>query len=109
MNIWKGAEYMRRFCDYIDTVETTERILKDYCRQMHRAEKGDPCALEYFSQLMPAFNHLSEAERFILSARYIDQDKNHTRKIIQKYRISKSEAYNRANEAVRHLARLIFW
>ena len=55
---------MRRFCDYIDTVETTERILKDYCRQMHRAEKGDPCALEYFSQLMPAFNHLSEAERF---------------------------------------------
>ena len=28
-NIWKGAEYMRRFCDYIDTVETTERILKD--------------------------------------------------------------------------------
>lgn len=100
---------MRRFCDYIDTVETTERILKDYCRQMHRAEKGDPCALEYFSQLMPAFNHLSEAERFALSARYIDQDKSHTRKIMQKYRISKSEAYNRANEAVRHLTRLIFW
>ena len=109
MNIWKGAEYMRRFCDYIDTAETTERILKDYCRQMCRAEKGDPSALEYFSQLMPAFNHLSEAERFILSARYIDQDKSHTKKIMQRYRISKSEAYNRANEAVRHLARLIFW
>lgn len=100
---------MRRCCDYIDTEETTERILKDYYRQMCKAEKGDSSALEYFRELMPAFNHLSEAERFALSARYIDQDKNHTRKIIQKYRISKSEAYNRVNEALKHLARLIFW
>ena len=44
-----------------------------------------------------------------VSYTHLDQDKGHTRKIVQRYRISKSEAYNRANEAVRHLTRLIFW
>ena len=73
-------------------------------------EHGFKLASEYRNELMPCWQRLTDDEQFMLVCRFIDKDEGRgVETIMARYFISKTEAYNRSNEALRRLAKLIFW
>jgi len=73
-------------------------------------EHGYKQAEEYHRELLPAWERLTDAERFMLKARYVNNDEyNGISAIMEYYHISRTEAYNRSNKALRRLTKLLFW
>lgn len=74
------------------------------------AEEGYNKAYEYCYGLHEIWNRLEKEEYNMLIARFVDLDENSGMlKIMHKYSIGKSEAYNRSNAALTHLSKLLFW
>lgn len=73
-------------------------------------EKGYKQAQQYHVEFAPCWEQLTDTERDILSLRFIEHyESGGIKNIMRKYNISKSEAYNRSNYALKRLAGLLFW
>ena len=67
-------------------------------------------AQEYTRDFMPCWERLTEDERFILTAHFIDRDEGGgIQTIMRKYHIEKSEAYRRSDDALERLSKLLYW
>lgn len=78
--------------------------------QKEIAEKGYTKASEYMQQLRPAWDRLTENEQYMLTVRFVDHEEGDgIKRIMDRYYVSKSEAYNMSNAALQRLAKLIFW
>ena len=65
---------------------------------------------EYFDEIEPCWNWLTDDEKYMLEARFVDHDeRDGIQRIMAKYFIGKTEAYNRSQKALRKLAKLLFW
>jgi hypothetical protein len=68
-------------------------------------------AVEYMAWFQPAWNELSEDERYVLQAFYRSDDERQTDAvydICDHFNIERSSAYNKKNRAVQHLALLLY-
>ena len=61
------------------------------------------CANNYFAELKPAWDTLTDEEKDYITLRYIDPDTD-IHDVMRKYHIEKTEAYQRCNNAVMRLA-----
>ena len=88
---------------------TEERICAAIDRKTVE-EYGITKAKEYKRDIDFCWIRLSDMERDILTLRYIDHEEGDgVKKIMEKYHIEKSEAYRRSDDALQHLAKLLFW
>ena len=72
--------------------------------------RGYDMARDYLRELTPCWERLSEEERYMLTVRYIDREEgNGIPLIMERYHISRSEAYRRSEAALNRLSRLLFW
>ena len=84
-------------------VNSLDRI--DVLRERYRQ------AREYMEWFRPAWEELSEDERFVLEAAYQSGDGNQSGavySICDRYGIERSSAYNRKNRALEHLSTLLY-
>ena len=144
--------------EYIDTIQATINILRDWRDQQHKAETGkdritaidermislnsrlgstpvegggtksqealcaqiDRKALakmgyerakEYLAELEPCWERLTEDERYMLTARFVDPPYGGggIGRIMEKYNVEKTKAYDMSNAALKRLSKLIFW
>ena len=68
-------------------------------------------ALEYMEWFHPAWEALSEDERYVLTEFYLNDGQAQTDAVLnicERYAIERSSAYNRKNRALQHLALLLF-
>lgn len=73
-------------------------------------EEGEKEAVEYFKEILPPWNKLSDEERDILSIQYIlSEDRQGYKKIMSKYHVEKTIAFSRINRALTHLTKLMFY
>ena len=72
--------------------------------------RGYDMARDYLRELTPCWERLSEEEQYMLTVRYIDHDEgNGIGQIMEKYHVSRSEAYRRSDAALSRLSKLLFW
>ena len=72
--------------------------------------RGYDMARDYLRELTPCWERLSEEERYMLTVRYIDREEgNGIPLIMERYHISRSEAYRRSEAALNRLSKLLFW
>lgn len=91
-----GSRFEEHLCAAIDK--------KDVLREGQRQAK------EYKAEFMPCWARLTDEERDMLTLRFVDyREGNGIKAIMEKYNVSKSEAYNRSNEALSRLTKLLFW
>ncbi|KIR03791.1 putative phage-associated protein [Lachnospiraceae bacterium TWA4] len=88
---------------------TEERILNgieeiDVLKERYRQ------AIEYMEWFEPAWNQLTDDERYVLEIYYLEEDLsgNVVYTICNHFCIERSSAYNKKNRAVNHLATLLF-
>ena len=87
-----------------------EEALTAGLAQKEIVTRGYNMARDYLRELMPCWERLSEEEQFMLTVRYIDQlEGNGIPLIMEKYHISRSEAYRRSDAALNRLSKLLFW
>lgn len=91
-----------------------ESAMTEGIHQKEMAEHGLLKAREYMEWILPCWEQLTEDERYILTERFIDHEehkdqKEPIRRIMHRYCIEQSEAYNRSREALEHLAKLLYW
>lgn len=87
-----------------------ESAMAEGIHQKEIAEHGYLKACEYMDQISPCWERLTEDERYMLMVRFIDHDESEgIKRIMNRYSIAKTEAYNRSNAALSRLAKLIFW
>lgn len=68
-------------------------------------------ALEYMDWFQPAWDALSEEERFVLKEFYLNNEHRQidaVYNICSQFRIERSSAYNKKNRALQHLALLLY-
>jgi hypothetical protein len=86
-----------------------ERLINGISRK-DVLEKGYKDAVHYINEVSPCWDRLTEEERYMLTARYIDYDeRNGIEKIMKRFYISRTAAYNRSFAALERLSKLIFW
>ena len=74
------------------------------------AKKGYQLARDFLDELEPAWRLLTDEERLMLTARYVDRDEGRgVEKIMDALYIGKTEAYRRSDLALGRLAELLFW
>ena len=75
-------------------------ILKERYRQ----------ALEYMDWFKPAWEQLSDDERYVLDVFYMNGDESGDgiEQIMRQFKIEKSSAYSRANRSLNHLSMLLY-
>ena len=75
-------------------------ILKERYRQ----------ALEYMDWFKPAWEQLSEDERYVLDVFYMNGEESGDgiEQIMRQFKIEKSSAYSRANRSLNHLSMLLY-
>ena len=68
-------------------------------------------AVDYFNGFNPAWERMTEDERSLLTARYIDKymDSGSMKRIMQEMHLSKTQAYKLADDALNKFARYLFW
>ena len=72
--------------------------------------RGYDMARDYLRELLPCWERLSEEEQYMLTVRFIDRDEgNGIGRIMDKYHVSRSEAYRRSDAALNRLSKLLFW
>lgn len=86
-----------------------ERILKgieeiDTIKERYRQ------AVEYMNWFKPAWNQLSEDERYVLESFYMDSEDcdGPAMRIADHFGIERSSAYNRKNRALEHITMLLY-
>jgi len=87
----------RKLVGSIDEID----VLKERYRQ----------ALEYMEWFKPAWNALSEDERFVLEVFYLNEKHKQidaVYEICDHFNIERSSAYNKKNRALQHLALLLY-
>ena len=75
-------------------------------------EYGYLQAKQYVKEFMPCWKRLTEDEQYLLTNRFIDNaggEKAGMKKIMERYSISRSEAYRRADLALKRFSKLLFW
>ena len=65
-------------------------------------------ALEYMAWFRPAWETLTEDERYVLGAFYRDGQRGAAERICGHFQIERSSAYNKKNRALQHLAVLLY-
>lgn len=65
-------------------------------------------AIEYMSWFKPAWNQLSEDERYVLEVFYMDDSEGAAERIADHFGIDRKSAYNRKYRAVEHLSVLLY-
>lgn len=68
-------------------------------------------ALEYMNWFQPAWDELSEDERFVLTEFYLNEEQKQidaVYNICEYFHIERSSAYNKKNRALQHLALLLY-
>lgn len=87
-----------------------ETAMAEGIHQKEIAEQGFLKAQEYMEQIGPCWNRLTEDERYMLMVRFIDHTEGDgIKRIMNRYNIEKTEAYNKSNAALTRLSKLIFW
>lgn len=72
----------------------------------HGLEKAN----EFYLDVMPAWERLTDDERFCLTARFIDYAEGRgIQQIMERYCIERSEAYRRSDAALEHFSSILFW
>lgn len=67
-------------------------------------------AKDYFAEIIPALDRLTEGGRFMLTVRYIDWDEGGgIEKIMDALHVGRTEAYRRSEMALARLAKLLLW
>ena len=83
------------------------------CAQLDKktlAQYGYYKAMEFVSDITPCWERLSDEDRYMLTVRFIDRDeRNGIKRIMERFQIEKSQAYEKSNAALYHLSELIFW
>lgn len=73
-------------------------------------QHGKELADEYFAEIEQCWQQLTEDERFLLEARFIDgKDYGGIGRIMERFHVEKTKAYEMSNAALRRLAHLLFW
>lgn len=73
-------------------------------------EKGYRDAMVYINEIKPCWDRLTGEEQFLLISRFVDhEERNGIERIMNRFYISKTEAYNRSNAALKRLSKLLFW
>lgn len=73
-------------------------------------EQGYHRAREYMREFGPCWERLTDQERDLLRMRFVDYlDGGGIGRIMEKYHVGKTEAYDRSNRALRRLSKLLFW
>lgn len=112
------AEINRRMYSYKSISDSTpvqggdskmEASLCNSIDQKTAALHGIKKAKEYKKDIEECWDRLTNEERYCLLVRFVDDEPNGIGKIMEKYHISKTEAYNRSNDALSRLAGLIYW
>ena len=65
-------------------------------------------AMEYMDWFKPAWEKLSEDERYVLEAFYMDGTENAAALISDYFRIERSSAYNKKNRSLDHLTMMLY-
>lgn len=74
------------------------------------ALNGKRLADEYFIEIAAAWERLTDDERYILTARFVDgKDGGGIQRIMDRYTVEKTRAYDLANAALDRLTKLLFW
>ena len=88
----------------------TEELLCNAIDQKTVALHGIKKAKEFENDISGCWARLTEDERFCLTARFIDyEDGDGIKKIMDRFHVERSEAYNRSKNALTRFARLLFW
>ena len=67
-------------------------------------EEGLRAAREYFVEILPAWNKLTDKERYMIKTRWIDNDGRGIPDIMSRFHYEKSAAYTKSNAALDRLA-----
>jgi hypothetical protein len=87
----------KKLISYIDKID----VLKERYRQ----------ALEYMEWFQPAWDELTEDERYVLTEFYLNEEQKQidaVYNICEHFNIERSSAYNKKNRALQHLALLLY-
>ncbi len=87
----------KKLISYIDKID----VLKERYRQ----------ALEYMDWFQPAWDELTEDERYVLTEFYLNEEQKQivaVYNICEHFNIERSSAYNKKNRALQHLALLLY-
>lgn len=88
----------------------TEEMLCAAIDQKTVAEYGKNEAERYFDEIAPCWERLTEDERFMLTVRYVDRDEREgIRRIMERFDVEKTKAYDLSNAALERLTKLLFW
>lgn len=87
-----------------------EEAMAEGIHQKDIAEHGFLKAREYMGEIAPYWERLTEDERYVLMAKFVDYaEGDGIDRIMSRYSISRTEAYRRSDAALKRLSRLIFW
>lgn len=88
----------------------TEDNLCNAIDQKTVALHGLKKAQEYDRDISNCWWRLTEEERFCLKVRFIDHEEGDgIKRIMDRFHVERSEAYNRSKNALARLSKLIFW
>lgn len=91
-----GSHFEETLCAVIDK--------KAVLREGHRR------AMDYDREFAPCWMQLTDEERDLLTLRFVDRSEGSGISIImRKYNWEKTKAYQRSNEALQRLSKLLFW
>ena len=85
-----------------------EEMLVDAIDKIMLAEHGAREAEMYFSTVLPAWEKLTEDERYLLNERFVMGEKG-IQRIMARKNIEKTLAYDLSNKALAKFRRLLFW
>lgn len=87
-----------------------EAALVDGIARKDVIERGAKKAEEYFAALLPKWARLSGEEQWLLTVRYVDGDGTNWLPLVkERLHIEEREAYRRTRDALRKLARILWW
>ena len=85
-----------------------EEMLVDAIDKIMLAEHGAKEAEMYFTTVMPAWNKLTDDERYLLWERFVTGEKG-IQRIMARKNVEKTLAYDMSNKALAKFRRLLFW
>lgn len=89
-----------------------ERAMVFGLHQKEIAERGLEAAAGYMKRFIPAWERLTEQERYLLRVRYVDygyENRKWTDRVHDRYGYEKSQAYDLCSAALERLSTLLWW
>lgn len=113
-----AGDMLRDWHTQHDNLERLPRYIADINKKRHCTERDKmkqtsaiyklEKAWEYVQDIMPPWEHLTDEERYCLTARFIDREDG-IRRIMEQFHVERSSAYKKSDEALEHFAKLLFW